>query len=239
MPGFPVQVQRAFEQALIAGDYAQGGILNLEQVSQRFHAGRDDLARVMAAEVRKGLVKRREADRFEVCGLTKPEVSSVFVHAEERGLRPTSEVRAVIQEPASQTVAKKLEVAVGAPVYRFERTRRVQGEPLANQINYLPYEVCPGLEEEDVSHVSFKRLLEEKYLVFLAEAEERVDLVPAGIQDGQVLDLEPGSSVLEVDRLARSQTGWPVVWATLHIAPQHYEYVAELWPRAAELLRSQ
>jgi GntR family transcriptional regulator len=239
MEQFPVQVQRAFEQALIARDYSQGETLTVEQLSQRFRVDRDDLAVVISAEVRKGLVRRTGEDRVEVCGLAKPDVSSVFVHAEERGLRPTSEVRAVSPEPASDTVAKRLEVTVGAPIYRFERTRRVKGEPLANQINYMPFEVCPGLEEDDLSQVSFKKLLEEKYLVFLAGAEERIDLVPASMQDRQVLDLEPSSLVLEVDRLARSGSGWPVVWAILHIDPQRYEYVAELWPRAAELLRGQ
>jgi len=238
MPQFPVEMQRAFEQTLIAGEHAQGDILTLEQLRHRLHAGRVDLVTVMAAEVRKGLVKRRGVDRFEVCGLAKPDVSSVFVHAEEQGLKPTSEVRAVIQEPASETVAAMLKVTVDAPVYRLERTRRVGGAALANQINYMPFEICPGLEEDDVTHASFKKLLEEKYLVFLAVAEESVDLVPASTHDREVLDLEPGSSVLEVDRLARSQTGWPVVWATLHIDPQHYEKVAALWPRAVELLQS-
>jgi GntR family transcriptional regulator len=238
MSQFPVEVQRQFEQALLAGEYAAGDVLSIDELAERFKARSRDVRTVMAAEARKGLVEKIGAARFEVRGIAEANVGSVFVHAQEHGLKPRSEVRRVVIEPASEVVAEKLQVELDTPVYRFERTRWVGGTPLANQINYMPFEICPGLEDDDVSHASFKRLLERKYLVFLAEADENLDLAPAGAQDQEVLGLQPGSSVLRVDRLARSRSGSPVVWATLHIDPQRYDDVAELWPEAAKLLQA-
>ncbi len=237
MSQFPVELQRVFERSLTAGDYQAGDVLTLARLSERFQAEAAAMAAVMAAEMRKGLVQELGSGKFEVRGVARPEVGSVFVHAQERGLKPTSQVRAVVKEPASETVAQKLRLEMGAPVYHFERTRRVKEEPLANQVNYIPFEVCPGLEHDDVSRTSFQKLLEEKYLVFLAEAEERLAVVPAEPEDRAVLGLPPASSIVRVERLARSSSGWPVVWAVLHIHPDRYEYVAELWPAAAELLR--
>lgn len=239
MSQFPVQVQRDFEQALTAGEYAAGDILSLSELSERFEAEPEAMSVVMAAEARKGLVKRKDASSFEICHMPEPDVGSVFVHAQERGLSPSSEVQAVAVEPASEVVADRLRLKPGAPIYRLERIRRVKGEPLAHQVNHMPFEICPGLEKDDVSHASFKRLLERKYLVFLTEAEESFNIVPAGANDRDVLGLSEGASVLSVDRLARSPTGWPVVWAILHIHPGRYTYVAEIWPEAARLLHEQ
>ncbi len=237
MSQFPVELQRVFERALMAGHYQAGDVLTLRRLSERFQAEPTDVAAVMAAETRKGLVQELGPGEFQVQGIARPEVGSVFVHAQTRGLRPTSEVRAVVKEPASETVAQKLRLEIGAPVYRFERTRRVREEPLANQVNYIPFEVCPDLEHDDVSHTSFQKLLEEKYLVFPAGVEERLAVVPAEPEDRAVLGLPAGGSVLRVERLARSSSGWPVVWAVLHVHPDRYQYVAKLWPAAAELLR--
>jgi DNA-binding GntR family transcriptional regulator len=51
------------------------------------------------------------------------------------------------------------------------------------------------------------------------------------------LGLPAGATVLVVDRIARGATGWPLVWAEIRIRPDRFEYVAALWPQAAELLR--
>jgi len=53
-----------------------------------------------------------------------------------------------------------------------------------------------------------------------------------------VLSLSEGAPVLVVDRIALSATDWPLVWATIRIRPDRFDYVAALWPQAAELLKS-
>jgi GntR family transcriptional regulator len=124
----------------------------------------------------------------------------------------------------------------GAPVYRFVRTRYVNDEPLANQTNFIPFEVCPGLEDDDVSNFSFKRLLEEKYLAILSQLQESHQITQADAQDAHVLGVSPGSLLVLVERISLSPTGYPMVWASIRIRPDHFQYVAALWPAAAELL---
>ncbi|HHJ06504.1 MAG TPA: UTRA domain-containing protein, partial [Anaerolineae bacterium] len=165
-----------------------------------------------------------------------PPRDSVFSHTQKLGFKPTSKVREVEVEPASIPVAQKLNLQVEAPVYRFVRTRYVNGEALANQTNYIPFEICPELENDDVSHYSFQKLLEEKYLTFTAELEESFELVPASAQDMEILNLPPASSVLLVQRISLSATGYPLVWSNIRIRPDRYQYVSKLWPSAAEVL---
>jgi GntR family transcriptional regulator len=235
---YPRELQRRFEQAIAAGEWAVGQEVTVADLAARFGSSPEPMARVLSAAYRKGLVDRVAGgqDAFCVLGLARTEMESVFTHTARSGFKPTSLVRAVEVEPATPQVAAKLDVAVDSPVYRYVRTRNVDGRPLANQTNYIPFDVCPGLEDDDVFRYSFQKLLEAKYLAVLAEMVERFALVPATGQDQEVLELPPGSSVLSIDRVALSPTGRPLVWAAIRIRPDRYEYVAALWPRAAELL---
>jgi GntR family transcriptional regulator len=237
---YPRELQRQFEQALAGGEWAVGEKVTADSLARRFQVPVEPMRQVLAAAYRKGIVDQvaAERDAFRVLGLAQTDKESVFTHTARAGFKPTSLVRAVEVEPATPLVAEKLEVAVGGPVYRYVRTRNVDDQPLANQTNYIPFEVCPGLEEDDVFRYSFQKLLEKKYLAVLSEMKERFALIPATEQDQQILGLTEGSFVLLIDRIALSPTGRPLVWANIRIRPDRYDYVAALWPEAAKLLES-
>jgi len=93
---------------------------------------------VLAAAVRKGLIKRDSAGTFSILGKRQPAVQSVFQHAAKSGLSPTSLVRAVEVVPASSRVAQELQLPEGDPVFRQIRTRLVNSEVNCNQNNYIP-----------------------------------------------------------------------------------------------------
>jgi GntR family transcriptional regulator len=232
---FPRELQYQFEQYVVANKFESGKIYTAEGLAEQFDVTVDQMLLVLHAAYRKGLVNKQEDGRFEFLKLAPPR-DSVFSHTQKLGFNPTSEVREVIIEPASIHAAQKLSVEVGAPVYRFVRTRYVNDEALANQTNFIPFEICPGLENDDVSHYSFQKLLEEKYIAFTAELKETFEIVPANPQDMKILNLPEGSSVLLVQRIAYSATGYPLVWSNIRIRLDRYQYVSKLWPSAAKLL---
>lgn len=236
---YPSELQARFEQGIVGEDYALGEVVGAKELAGRFQVPVEQMSKVLRAACRKGLVAPVEpgGSDFRVLGLVKTDMESVFTHTAKAGFKPTSLVRAVEVEPATHEVAEKLSVEVGSPVYRYVRTRNVDGQALANQTNYIPYELCPGLEHDDVFRYSFQRLLEEKYLAVLVEMREWFRLVSATTEDREILDLPEGSSVLIIERIALGATGWPLVWANLRIRPDRYEYVSALWPQAAHLLR--
>lgn len=238
---YPEALQGKFEGAILGGDFDPQEVLAIGDLAARYGASPDKMRQVVLTAVRKGLVEWADQDGERLCilGLPESDLDSVFTHTAKSGLKPRSFVREVVVEPAEPVVAQKLDVEEGSPVYRYVRTRNVAGQALANQTNYMPYGVCPGLEHDDVSNYSFQRLMEEKYAAVLTEMDEVFSLVPASCEDRTILDLPEGSSVLVIDRIALGATGWPLVWADIRIRPDRYEYVAALWPKAAELLESQ
>jgi GntR family transcriptional regulator len=234
---FPTELQQRVERAIVAGDLARGQVWALDELTGRFQAATAEMIQVLQAARRKGLVVDAEGGAFRVLGLPTTKFASVFTHTAASGWKPRSEVREVEVEPASPLVAAKLRVEAGSLVYRYVRTRWVNEEALANQTNYMPLDVCPGLEREDVRRYSFQKLLEEKYHAVLVEMEEEYDMLPATVSDRETLSLPAEATVLVVDRIARSATRWPLVWAEIRIRPDRFDYVAALWPKAAELLR--
>jgi GntR family transcriptional regulator len=235
---FPRKLQSRFEQALIEGECPRGEMRTIDDLARQFQVPVEQMRQVMLAAHRKGLVEGAggEKEAFRILGLAESAFSSVFTHTAKAGLKPSSRVRRVEIEPATAEVAEKLSVAVGSPVYRYVRTRYADDRVLANQTNYMPFEICPGLEDDDVSRYSFQKLLEGKYHTVLCDMKEKYDLVPAIDEDREILGLPKDSSVLLIERIALSATGWPVVWANIRIRPDRYQYVAALWPQAAAVL---
>ena len=235
---YPRTLQLAFEQAIVNRHHVAGETLTIDELVSEYQASPEQISEVMLTAHRKGLVNEvaPEGRAFRVLGLPVTSFASVFTHTASSGLKPRSVVRDVEVEPATVLVADKLKVDVGDPVYRYVRTRYVDEQALANQTNFMPFAICPGLEHDDVSRYSFQKLLEEKYSTVLMEMKEWFRLAPATSEDQEILDLPDGSPVLVIERIALSATGWPLVWANIRIRPDRYEYVSALWPQAAHLL---
>jgi GntR family transcriptional regulator len=234
---FPVQLQQSVEQAILAGRLEAGQLFAVEALAAQFSAPGEAMRAVLLAEHRKGLVKQQGA-LFEIVGITGPTVDSLFQHASKAGQKPESAVRAAVIVPCPEAAAAKLDMPAGAPAYRLVRTRMVDDQVLANQTNYIPFEICPGLERDDLSHFSFQKLLEQKYHTVIPEMKEDIRIVPGTDADLEILSLPPGAPVLVVERLSFSANHLPVVWADIHIRTDRYHLVASLWPEAAAVLQA-
>lgn len=235
---FPNDLQRRLEQELATGGYEPGTELTVADAALRFGAGEADIATVLLAAQRKGLVEPVRGRRavFGVLGLAEPAIDSVYIHTAAVGLKPRSEVRAVKVEPASRLVAAMLHLEEGDPVYYTVRTRYIGDEAFANQTNYVPFSVCPGLEHQDLAHRSFQRILEQEYNAVVTDVQEDFEVATATEEDAHTLGLPRGGLVLLVERLALSRTRWPLIWTKLRIRPDRFEYVQALWPEAATLI---
>lgn len=233
---FPVELQRQVEQAIVVGELTVGQLVNVTDLAARFHASLDEMQEVLLSEHRKGLLARGGANEFRVLVLRAPQVESVFQPTSKIGFKPSSVMRGVTLEPASIEIVAKLDLPIGAPVYRLERTRLVNGEVLANQTNVIPFEVCAGLENDDVSHASFQQLIDGKYRAVTTEMREEFAMATATAQDQEILRLDPGAPILVIQRLALSATSSPLIWTDIHVRPDRFDYVAALWSSAKKLL---
>jgi GntR family transcriptional regulator len=235
---FPKELQEKFESDIVSGKLKKGLIVKLDDLQKQYQTDLENLKIVVTGSIRKGLLRHSAiSNSFTILGKSKPTIISVFQHAAKTGLAPESIVRDVIVKPASELVAQKLNINIGEPVFQQSRTRLVNNEVIANQNNYIPIEVCPGLESVDLSHTSFQTVLEGQFNAVVAEIKESFKIFPASLEDTEILGVEKGTDILIVERLSMSLNGLPLVWADIHVRPDRYHYVKDLWPEAENVLK--
>ena len=237
MHNFPAILQSEFEAMIFDGRLSAGEMFHLNSISQQLNADPGEIKKVLTSAFRKGLVVINEDDSYTVLTREHPSIESVFQHTARMGFKPTTIVRGVQMVASSAEIAQRLKVTPGDLVYVQVRSRLVADRILANQYNYLPVEVCPGLESKDLSHRSFQDTLEQDYHAIVAEVEETCRLAPANQGDQQILDLSEKDEVVIVERLSLSATRQPLVWADIHVRIDRIDYVAALWPNAARLIK--
>lgn len=236
MHNFPVDLQSKLETLVLDGSLPAGLVLHLNSLSHRLDARPAEMAIVLNSDFRKGLLDHNADGSYSVRTPAKPTIESVFQHTARKGFKPTTIVRDVQIIASSAEIAHHLKVNVGEPVYLQIRSRLVESRVLANQCNYLPIDVCPGLESKDLSHRSFQETLEQDYHAIVAEVEENCRLALANQNDQQILDLNEKDNVVIVERLSLSATRQPLVWADIHVRIDRIDYVVALWPNAARLI---
>jgi GntR family transcriptional regulator len=132
-----------------------------------------------------------------------------------RGWSLTTRVVSLEQISSSPYVAHTLELPVGAPVYELCRLRIVDGEPLSLQTAYLPLELCPKLEENDLAG-SLYRLLETRYGLRLWTGKEVLRARCTAPHEAQLLQIRDNSPVMYMER---------VTYAAIGVAVEYLEAV--------------
>src|SRR5436189_188641 len=108
-----------------------------------------------------------------------------------RGQKPGTKVISAQMFPADETTAEKLSIDPGTLIFRLQRLRLADDEPLAIELSQINFKGCERLLEEDLEQNSLYRLLETKYGITLIE------------QTLGVLDTEKvNPSSTEIDRMS-------------------------------------
>jgi DNA-binding GntR family transcriptional regulator len=236
MQQFPVTLQRSFEARIINNDWAPETILDYSSLVEIFDCSVLELDKVLQSAIRKGLIKQISKNAFLVQPITKPDIQSVFQFASNSGLKPESIVRELDVQNAYGEIAEKLKIPEGFPVFKQVRTRMVDQIVIANQYNFIPYDVCPALESIDLTHYSFQEALQHDFNTIISSINETYAIYHATSSDTQILGLPEHEDVLRVERISLTRNGNPVVWADIHVKITEYAKIEKLWPGAKHII---
>jgi len=103
-----------------------------------------------------------------------------------------------IVESSSQEVLKALQLTAGEKVYRLQRLRYVNGDPVAVVTSHLPESIFRGIENQDLNPQSLYYVIEHVYKRKLHWAEEVIGAIAATEQEANVLETEIGAPLLSV-----------------------------------------
>jgi len=141
--------------------------------------------------------------------VTRPRVESQLHLASftqdmrRRGHRPTTKLLSCATEPADETVAKALDLAPEVAVWRIERLRLADDEPMALEASWYPEAHFPHLDAEELES-SLYAVLESRYGVVITGAEQTVWTERADRAHARLLDTPTGAPLFVFDRVASS-----------------------------------
>jgi DNA-binding GntR family transcriptional regulator len=224
------QLAQQYEAAIRSGQLPPDSRLDNEvKIAQDLGVSRPTVRSALGYLADRGLVVRLRGqgtivEREKV--QRHVQLTSLFddLSAADRG--PTTRVLRNDIAEASESVASKLEVPLGAPVIRLERVRAADGEPIALMHNFLP----AGLAKLT------SQLLESNGLYDLLRAAgvrpqsatQSISARNASAAEARLLGESRGAALLTMERIAYDADRRPIEFAQHVYRASRYAYSSRL-----------
>jgi DNA-binding GntR family transcriptional regulator len=140
-----------------------------------------------------------------------------------RGLKPGSVVLSAEAAEADGFLAATLELAPGDPVFRLDRLRTADGDPVAIEQAFLPLQRYEGIEAVDFSQASLFEVLAERFGVHLRDARQRAVAAAIGPDEAELLGVPEGEPGLRFHTVAWDSDGVPAYYAASLYRGDRYE----------------
>ena len=227
-----VQVRESLREALERGDFETGRLPNEAALQARYAVSAITVRRALRDLQQEGLVSRERgkgtfARRRRVVQELNY-ISSWAEAVEKRGLGHHAEVLEAALEAASPAIAAVLEVSPASTVVRLLRRRFIEDTPVTLMTNYLLADMVPDIETHIRGATSLYRVLEDRYRLTLAVAQETVSARRASRREAELLDVKPGAALLEVERVSYGADERPIEWVRSVSRSDVYHYRVSL-----------
>ncbi len=203
-----------------------------DELAQRYAVSKATVRQALNELAQAGIL-RREQGRGTFVAERKVEqgpreLTSFTQEMHKRGLRPNSRVLQQDVLVAEQEVAERLELAPGSSVFRLKRLRLADGEAMGVQTAYIPLDLVPHLEKEDLARSSLYEIFEKKYGLIPAQARETHFAVRLGAEEAELLGAEEGSAGLAAERVTLLSSGRPLELVHSVMRGDRYKIILEL-----------
>lgn len=196
------QIRLDFESRILSGDLAPGDRLPIEQeLMQHYRCSRMTVNKALSALAMAGLIDRRKkAGTF----VARPRVHSMVLdvpdiaaQTRERGQDYVYRSLRRLLRPAGVEQEEILLAGTGA-LMQIDGLHMVDGAPLAIEYRLVSATVVPDIVRADLEHMPPGSWLLQH--VPWTEAETRISAVPAIGESAAMLEVEPGTPCLSVER---------------------------------------
>ncbi|WP_236682812.1 GntR family transcriptional regulator [Thermus filiformis] len=192
-------------------------------LAEAFGVSRDSVRRALALLEEEGLIRKRRGSGTYVARRATFRARLLGFSEEMRalGLEPATRPLKAQLLPASPEEALALGLSPGEGVWRLERLRLADGEPMA-----LERAVLPSWALEAPPEASLYQALEARGLRPV-RALQRLRAVAAR-EEARVLGVEPGAPLLYLERVSYLADGRPVEFVRSLYRADRYELLLEL-----------
>jgi GntR family transcriptional regulator len=216
-----------------SGEWKPGELIPSErELSEKYGISRMTARQAITDLVNEGLFYREQGKGTFV---SERKITQQLIHLtgftediRARGQRPGTIVLSAEMRQADEVTAEKLRVEAGTLIFRLQRLRLADDEPLAIELSQICFKGCERLLEEDLEHNSLYRLLETKYGILLMEADQELEAGLAGNENAQLLKISVGSPVLFTRRITYTERNQPIEFAKAVYCGNKYTFYTHL-----------
>jgi DNA-binding GntR family transcriptional regulator len=227
------QVAEQIEGAIHDGTLAPGDrIANEVALADRLGLSRPTVRQAIQTLVDKGLLVRRRGVGTQVVSAPirrTVELTSLYDDLTRSGLHPTTAVLALDLVDAEEPARQRLNVSPTERVWRLERLRSIEGEPLALMCNFIPSSIT-DLSLVDLEHTGLYEHFRSQ-AINLRVAHQVIGARPAVNRESKLLGGRKGDPVLTMERTSYDDQGRAVEYGLHLYRPDRYAYETTLVDR--------
>jgi GntR family transcriptional regulator len=224
------QAIRARLRELVAASRVGDRLPSERELSLRWGAARMTVRAAMDALVAEGLVERRHGSGTYVVPRPFARVLGLTSFTQDmaaRGLVAGSRVIEFESTTADATIAGRLRVSAGEPVFRFTRLRFGDGDAMAVETTWIPVALVPGLRPEDLDG-SLYELLARRYRIVPGAARVTIEPVNPDAETRRLLTIPAGQACLRLHMLDADIRGRVIMVASCVYRGDKYQLTADI-----------
>jgi GntR family transcriptional regulator len=202
-----------------------------EELCRHYGVSRGTLRRAIADLVSEGYIERQ---RGRGSFVSRPKLESGIVGDFSRfrvigpPLDPGGRIVACERIRAAKDVGTMLGIDTGRSIWRLERVRFTQKQPVSLQTSYIPASLCPDLDRQDLATRHLVDVMQEVYGVQLVRAVEYVDPVVADGYAARALSIRARTPLFQIERITYAMNDTVAEYRRALLRGDTYRYRIEL-----------
>ena len=227
------QLKEILRERIRLGEWKPGDLIPSErELSEKYGISRMTARQAVTDLVNEGLFYREQGKGTFV---SQRKITQQLINLtgftediRARGQRPGTKVLSASMHPADESTAEKLRIAPGTLIFRLQRLRLANDEPLAIELSQISFRDCERLLEDDLENNSLYRTLETKYGIPLMEADQELEAGLAGSEEAHLLKIAVGNPVLFTRRVTYTERNQPIEYAKAVYCGNKYTFYTHM-----------
>lgn len=178
------------------------------------------------------LVKKKAKGTF----ISEPKINENLVQSlmgfyedmTARGYKVKNDILFQKKIPADEKIAKHLDIETDEDVIVIRRLRKLNNEPIVLDKTHVPYKLCPGLLNEDLSGQSLYSYIEGKYNLKINKGIRYIESVVANEEEAKLLNVKKGAPLLYIESIGYLDDGTPLEYYNALHRGDRIRFVTEL-----------
>jgi GntR family transcriptional regulator len=223
------QLKQRLLEKIELGEWKPDDLIPSElELQEQFGLSRTTVRQALSDLVHEGLLVR---ERGRGTFVTPPKMThSPDAHKGltefmlEQGITPGWEVLEAGFVVANKETAVNLNLPTGSRVYRLHRLRLAEEKPIGVHTAFLPEAIAAKINEDALLAGGSLHYISHLPQMMTSRASRTIEAIAASEPDVSLMQITPGSPILQITRIVRSSSGEPLEYLQARYRGDRFKY---------------